>query len=55
MIDQIEARLRLAAITSPERVAALGLDLARADEILTAARTAVAAGTIGCALLIAER
>jgi arsenite methyltransferase len=55
MIDQIEARLRLVAITSPRRAAALGLDLDRAGEILAAARAAVADGVLGYALLVADR
>ncbi|MPZ27465.1 MAG: methyltransferase domain-containing protein [Micromonosporaceae bacterium] len=55
MIDQIEARLKLVAITSPQRAAALGLDLDRASEILGAARTAVANGVLGYTLIIADK
>jgi hypothetical protein len=55
MIDQIEARLKLVAITAPERATALGLDLDRAGEVLAAARTAVADGILGYTLLVADK
>jgi hypothetical protein len=55
MIDQVEARLRLVAITAPERATALGLDLDRAGEVIAAARTAVADGILGYAMLVADK
>jgi arsenite methyltransferase len=55
MIDQIEARLRLVALTSRGRAEDLGLDLDRADEMLATARGAVADGVIGYGLLVAEK
>lgn len=55
MIDQIEARLGIVRITAPARAEALGLDLDRAGPVLDAARTAVADGTLGYALLVAEK
>jgi hypothetical protein len=55
MIDQIEARLKLVAITAPERATALGLDLDRAGEVLAAAQTAVADGILGYTLLVADK
>jgi arsenite methyltransferase len=55
MIDQIEARLRLVALTSRDRAEDLGLDLDRADEMLATARDSVACGVIGYCLLAAEK
>ncbi|WP_165989332.1 class I SAM-dependent methyltransferase [Streptomyces sp. YIM 98790] len=57
MIDQIEARLRLLAMTAPDRLAAAGLDDGpdAARPALEAARRAVAGGHLGYALLIAEK
>lgn len=55
MIDQIEARLGLLRMTTRERAEALGVDFDRAPAVLAAARTAVTDGTLGYALLIAER
>lgn len=55
MLDQIEARLTLARLTARANAERLGLDLDRAGQILTAARTAVSTGTIGYGLFIAER
>jgi ubiquinone/menaquinone biosynthesis C-methylase UbiE len=53
MIDQIEARLTLLHITVPDTLAATGIDPAAAPRALGAARTAVATGALGYALLIA--
>lgn len=50
MIDQIEARLRVAAM-----VASGSLDLDRAGELIAAARAAIAAGRLGYALIVAEK
>ncbi|GAA2128791.1 class I SAM-dependent methyltransferase [Streptomyces synnematoformans] len=55
MIDQIEARLNLLRMTAAGRLAEAGVDLAAAPAVLAAARAAVADGTLGYALLIAER
>lgn len=55
MIDQVEARLKLVALTAPERASTLGLDLGRAGEVLAAARTAVADGILGYTLLVADK
>ncbi|GAA4656945.1 hypothetical protein GCM10023347_03890 [Streptomyces chumphonensis] len=55
MIDQIEARLNLARMTAPDRLAAADIDLAAAPTVLAAARSAVADGVLGYALLIAEK
>lgn len=54
MIDQIEARLGLVAMTAPTRLEALGVDVARAAPALAAARAAVTDGVLGYALLVAE-
>jgi SAM-dependent methyltransferase len=53
MIDQIEARLRLVAMTAGAE--ALGVNLDRAPAVLAAARTAVVDGTLGYALIVAEK
>ncbi|WP_432246920.1 methyltransferase domain-containing protein [Streptomyces sanyensis] len=55
MIDQIEARLNLLRITAPDRLAETGVDLEAAPSVLDAARTAVADGVLGYALLTAEK
>ncbi|MBW5480376.1 class I SAM-dependent methyltransferase [Streptomyces bambusae] len=55
MIDQIEARLNLLRITAAARLTEAGVDLTAAPAVLAAARTAVADGVLGYALLIAER
>jgi ubiquinone/menaquinone biosynthesis C-methylase UbiE len=55
MIDQIEARLGVVRMTSRHRAEALGVDLDRAGPILAAARAAVADGTLGYGLLVAEK
>ncbi|MEV1050167.1 methyltransferase domain-containing protein [Streptomyces sp. NPDC049887] len=55
MIDQIEARLNLLRMTAPARLAAAGVDPDSAAAVLGAARSAVADGVLGYALLIAER
>lgn len=55
MIDQIEARLNLLRITAAVRLADAGVDLGAAPAALAAARAAVADGTVGYALLIAEK
>ncbi|WP_314176535.1 class I SAM-dependent methyltransferase [Streptomyces winkii] len=55
MIDQIEARLNLLRMTAPAKLAAAGADLDAAPAVLAAARSAVADGVLGYALLIAEK
>lgn len=55
MIDQIEARLTVIRMTSPDRLEQLGLDLDRAAPVLNAARTAVGRGVLGYGLLIAAK
>ncbi|SFD77117.1 class I SAM-dependent methyltransferase [Streptomyces aidingensis] len=57
MTDQIEARLKLLAMTAPGKLAAAGLDGGpqAARPALAAARRAVADGRLGYALLIAEK
>ncbi|MCP3818512.1 hypothetical protein NLX86_10395 [Streptomyces sp. A3M-1-3] len=55
VIDQIEARLNLMRITAPAKLAGAGLDLDAAPVVLNAARTAVADGTLGYALLTAVK
>ncbi|HCT76645.1 MAG TPA: methyltransferase type 11 [Micromonosporaceae bacterium] len=55
MIDQIEARLSLVRITARGRAEALGVDFGRAPAMLSAARTAVAAGVLGYGLLVAKQ
>ncbi|UGY91487.1 class I SAM-dependent methyltransferase [Streptomyces gobiensis] len=54
-IDQIEARLKLLRKTAPRKLADAGVDLDAAGPVLDAARGAVADGTLGYALLIAEK
>lgn len=55
MIDQIEARLNLLRMTAPTRLTDAGVDLDAAPAVLAAARTAVADGALGYALLIGEK
>ncbi|MDI3390320.1 hypothetical protein QIS99_29625 [Streptomyces sp. B-S-A8] len=55
MVDQIEARLNLLRITAPAGLADAGLNLDAAPAVLNAARTAVADGTLGYALLTAVK
>ncbi|MFW6692836.1 class I SAM-dependent methyltransferase [Streptomyces sp. MAR4 CNX-425] len=55
MVDQIEARLNLLRLTAADRLTAAGIDLGAAPAALAAARAAVADGTLGYALLIAEK
>lgn len=55
MIDQIEARLNLLRMTAPARLADAGADLTAAPAVLAAARDAVTDGTLGYALVIAEK
>ncbi|MBW1603484.1 methyltransferase domain-containing protein [Streptomyces sp. JJ66] len=55
MIDQIDARLKLLAMTAPDKLAAAGADPGAARPVLAAARAAVAEGTLGYALLVAEK
>lgn len=55
MIDQIEARLNLLRMTAPDRLTAAGVDLDAAPAVLGAARTAIAEGALGYALLIAMK
>lgn len=55
MIDQIEVRLNLLRITAPGKLADVGMDLDGAPAVLNAARAAVADGTLGYALLTAEK
>lgn len=55
MIDQIEARLNLLHMTAHDRLTAVGVDVEAAPAVLASARTAVADGVLGYALLIAER
>lgn len=55
MIDQIEARLGIVKMTARAQAEAVGLDFDRAGPVLDTARTAVADGALGYALLIAEK
>ncbi|MCZ4126114.1 class I SAM-dependent methyltransferase [Streptomyces sp. H39-S7] len=55
MIDQIEARLNLLRMTAAARLADAGVDLAAAPAVLAASRAAIADGTLGYTLLIAEK
>jgi arsenite methyltransferase len=55
MVEQIEARLTLVRMTARERAEALGVDFGHAPAVLAAARTAIADGVIGYALLVAEK
>ncbi|WP_435057729.1 class I SAM-dependent methyltransferase [Streptomyces sp. bgisy060] len=55
MIDQIEARLNLLRITAFDKLADAGVDLDAAPGVLDAARTALADGVLGYALLIAQK
>lgn len=55
MVDQIEARLTLARMTSRERAESAGVDFARAPVVLAAVRRAVAEQVIGYAVLVAHK
>ncbi|WP_251061633.1 hypothetical protein [Streptomyces sp. ISL-100] len=55
MIDQIEARLNLLRMTAAAKLTDASVDLEAAPAVLAAARAAVADGTLGYALLIAEK
>ena len=55
MIDQIEARLQFLRLTSGAKLEAHGVDVDRAGPVLAAARTAVADGVLGYALLVADK
>ncbi|WP_327311945.1 class I SAM-dependent methyltransferase [Streptomyces sp. NBC_01235] len=55
MINQIEARLNLLRMTAPDKLTDAGVKLDAAPVVLEAARTAVADGVLGYAMLIAER
>jgi hypothetical protein len=55
MIDQIEARLQFLRLTSRARLEGYGVEVDRAGPVLGAARTAVADGVLGYALLVADK
>jgi arsenite methyltransferase len=55
MIDQAEARLNLLRMTALDKLTAAGIDLNSAPAVLGAARTAIADGALGYALLIAVK
>ncbi|GAA1580024.1 hypothetical protein GCM10009789_37250 [Kribbella sancticallisti] len=55
MIDQIEARLQFLRLTARAKLEAYGVDASAAAPVLEAARTAVADGALGYALLVAEK
>jgi SAM-dependent methyltransferase len=55
MIDQIEARLAVVRMTGRGRADALGVDFDRAPTVLAAAQAAVADGTLGYAMLTADK
>lgn len=55
MIDQIEARVRLLAMTSPDRIADRGVDIDAVLRHTAAARDAVDDGILGYALIVAEK
>lgn len=55
MIDEIDARLRLARLTAPARLADAGVDVAAVHRYTALARRAAADGLIGYALLVAEK
>lgn len=55
MIRQVEARLELLRITARSRLERLGLDVGRAGPVLDAARAAVADGTLGYVLIVADK
>lgn len=54
MIDQIEARLTLLRMTSPDRATELGLDFGQAGTVINAARKATASGVLGYTLIVAH-
>ncbi|NNH70591.1 methyltransferase domain-containing protein [Nocardia uniformis] len=55
MLDHIEARIKLLRITAPDTLRANGLDRALAARYLNAARQAVADGSLGYTLMVAEK
>lgn len=55
MIDQIEARLGMLRLTAGEQLKGLGADVDQAPTLLAAARGAVTDGTLGYALLTAQK
>jgi hypothetical protein len=55
MIDQIEARLRLVAMTARKRAEAIAVDVDAAGPVLAAARASVGDGALGYGLLVAEK
>ncbi|WP_159943353.1 MULTISPECIES: class I SAM-dependent methyltransferase [unclassified Nocardiopsis] len=55
MVEQIDARLRLLGMTAPERLAEAGVDARALTPYLEAARAAVADGTVGYSLLLADK
>ncbi|MFB8777486.1 class I SAM-dependent methyltransferase [Streptomyces broussonetiae] len=55
MIDHLEARLNLLHLTSAPALTATGIDWKAAPPLLAAAHTAVTDGTLGYALLTAEK
>ncbi|GAA3742785.1 hypothetical protein HDA32_003242 [Spinactinospora alkalitolerans] len=55
MIDQIDARMRVLAMTAPDRLSAAGVVPDAVGPYLEAARRAVEEGAIGYALLVAEK
>ncbi|MDA2813192.1 methyltransferase domain-containing protein [Nocardiopsis sp. RSe5-2] len=55
MIDRIEARLRVLAMTAPDRLAEAGVDAGAVAPYLEAARRAVGEGRVGYALFFAEK
>ncbi|MFE3328899.1 class I SAM-dependent methyltransferase [Streptomyces sp. NPDC059176] len=55
MIDQIEARLDVLRMAAPDRLTAAGVDPGVASSVLESARAAITDGSLGYALLVAER
>lgn len=55
MVDQIEARLTLLRMTSPELISEFGLDPAEVGKVIAATRDAVAAGALGYTLIVAHQ
>lgn len=55
MIDQIGARLGLLRMIARPRLEALGVDFARVDPVLDAARAAASDGTLDYVLIVAEK
>jgi arsenite methyltransferase len=54
MIDQIEARLTLLRMTTPDTAAEFGLDSSAVTGVLAAAREATATGSLGYTLIVAH-